>query len=81
MVGEGESTERAYAEPASIEGLRPPDVARQAAAAARSCVGAARAEMRVVLARRLSEQQVPLSAPLPAHPRLAPGPHAAGPRR
>jgi len=60
---------------------RPPDAARQAAAAARSHVGAARAELRAVLARRLSEQPVPLSAPLPSHPRLAPGQRAAGPRR
>lgn len=60
---------------------RPPDAADQAAAAARSHVGAARAELRAVLSRRLTEQPLPLSAQLPSHPRLAPGPHATGPRR
>lgn len=60
---------------------RPPDAASQAAAAARSHVGAARAELRAVLVQRLSEQPVPLSAQLPAHPRLAPGPQGTGPRR
>lgn len=60
---------------------RPPDGVRRAAAVARSHVGAARAELRAVLAQRLSERPVPLSAPLPSHPRLAPGLGAAGPRR
>jgi hypothetical protein len=58
-----------------------PDTAVKATAAARRHVGAARAELRAVLAQRLAEQPVPLAAQLPAHPRLAPGPHVTGPHR
>lgn len=60
---------------------RPPDAADQAAAAARRHVGVARAELRAVLSRRLTEQPVPLSAQLPSHPRLAARPRdePAGP--
>jgi hypothetical protein len=53
----------------------------QAAAAARRHVGSARAELRAVLTQRLAQQPVPLSAQLPSHPRLAPGPQGTTPRR
>ena len=43
-----------------------------AAAAARAHVGAARAQLREVLAQQQLHQPAPLASPLPAHPRLAP---------
>ncbi len=48
------------------------DPARQAAAQARRHVGAARAQLREVLSQQAGTMPPPLSAPLPAHPRLAP---------
>jgi hypothetical protein len=48
------------------------DPARRAAAQARSHVGAARAQLRGVLAQRAGTFPPPLSSPLPSHPRLAP---------
>jgi len=48
------------------------DPARQAAAQARSHVGAARAQLREVLGWQAGTFPPPLSSPLPSHPRLAP---------
>jgi len=48
------------------------DPARQAAAQARSHVGAARAQLREVLGQQADTFPPPLSSPLPSHPRLAP---------
>ena len=45
---------------------------QDAAVAARSNVGAARAQLREVLGRQQMHQPAPLSSPLPSHPRLAP---------
>ena len=49
------------------------DPARQAAAQARSHVGAARTQLRAVLAQQAGSFPPPLSSPLPSHPRLATG--------
>lgn len=48
------------------------DPARDAAAQARSHVGAARAQLREVLRQQAGTFPPPLSSPLPSHPRLAP---------
>jgi hypothetical protein len=48
------------------------DPVRQAAAQARSHVGAARAQLREVLGQQAGTFPAPLSSPLPSHPRLAP---------
>ncbi len=48
------------------------DRARQAAAQARSYVGAARAQLREMLNQQTAAVPPPLSSPLPSHPRLAP---------
>lgn len=48
------------------------DPGRQAAAQARSHAGAARVQLREVLGQQAATIPPPLSAPLPAHPRLAP---------
>jgi len=48
------------------------DPAAQAAAQARSHVGAARAQLRTVLGQQAGTFPPPLSSPLPSHPRLAP---------
>jgi hypothetical protein len=49
-----------------------PDPAHEAAAAARSHLGAARAQLREVLGEHAGNVPPPLSAPLPVHPRWAP---------
>jgi len=48
------------------------DRTRQAAAQARSHVGAARAQLRTVLGQQAGTLPAPLGSPLPSHPRLAP---------
>lgn len=50
------------------------DPAPRAAAVARRHAGTARAELRAVLTRALTDQPAPLSAALPAHPRLGASP-------
>ncbi len=52
--------------------VRVADPALQAAAQARSHVGAARAQLREALSQQASSLPPPLSSSLPAHPRLAP---------
>jgi len=58
--------------------VRAVDPAGQAAALARSHLGATRAQLREVLARQACILPPPLSSPLPAHPRLAPGGPVSG---
>lgn len=57
------------------------DPATRAAAAARNQAGAARAQLRAVLAQRMTEQPPALAYALSSHPRLAPAPKMSGPRR
>ena len=52
--------------------VRVADPAHQAAAQARSHVGAARAQLREALSQQACSLPPPLSSPLPTHPRLAP---------
>ena len=66
----GSGVREAQCELSRHERAAEPDQA--AAVAARSHAGAARAELREVLARQQMHQPAPLSSPLPAHPRLAP---------
>ena len=58
-----------------------PDLAQQALVAARQHAGAARSELRKVLAQRTAGQPSVLTAALPSHPRMAPPRNSAGPQR
>ena len=59
----------------------PPDLAQQALATARQHAGAARTELRQVLAQRTAAQPSVLAAALPSHPRMAPSRNSVGRQR
>ena len=59
----------------------PPDLAQQALATARQHAGAARQDLRHVLAQRTAAQPSVLAASLPSHPRLAPSRNSDGRQR
>lgn len=76
----GPAVRRADEDLASLRG-GPPDVAWQALATARQHAGAARHDLRQVLAQRTAAQPSALAAALPSHLRLAPQRTSAGPQR
>lgn len=58
-----------------------PSQGRQALVAARRHAGAAQAELRAALSKRMSDQPAVLAGELPSHPRLAPPARFSGPHR